>query len=101
MTTIIDNNFEKISLLFQNNFVLEAFVFGSIVSEKFNLKSDIDFIIKFYEINDPIEFGEKWWNVYFGLKNIFNREIDIIIEKDLTNEHFINEINKTKKKIYG
>lgn len=101
MNTIIENKREKCNDLFKNNSVLEAYIFGSILTDKFSTTSDIDFIINFEEITNPVVLGEKWWSAYYGLKEIFHRDIDIISENTLTNPYFIKEINKTKVKIYG
>jgi len=34
------------------------------------------------------------------LEQLFNRRVDLVIEKDLQNEVLIKELNRTKKKIY-
>ena len=101
MNKILTKNKEKVFKLFEENLVSNAYVFGSIVTEKFSKNSDIDFIINFNEKMDPLESGEKWWAVYYGLKQILNRNIDIVSEKYLSNKYFIEEIEKTKVKIYG
>jgi len=101
MNPLLRNNENSYTELFKNNSVTEAFVFGSVTTDKFNSQSDIDFIINFKEVSDPVELGEKWWNIYYGLKDIFKRNIDIVSENILTNPYFIKEIQKTKVKIYG
>ena len=98
---IIEPKKTEYTNLFENNLVSEAFLFGSVTTDNFNKDSDIDFIINFKEIDDPLQEGENWWNIFYGLKTIFNRNIDIVNEKNLTNPYFINEINNTKVKIYG
>jgi len=98
---VLSNKKENYIKLFNDNLVNEAYVFGSVVTDKFNNQSDIDFIINFQNISDPVELDEKWWNIYYGLKDIFKRNIDIISENNLKNEYFISEIQKTKVKIYG
>lgn len=34
------------------------------------------------------------------MEQLFNRKVDLVIEKDLQNEVLIKELNRTKKKIY-
>lgn len=101
MKKIIENKKEEFIELFKNNSVFDAYLFGSVITDEFTADSDIDFIINFEQIADPIELGEKWWNIYYGLKAIFQRKIDIVNESTLTNPYFVKELNKTKIKIYG
>ena len=99
MNEIITKNIKEIITLFENNKVKKAYIFGSVLSEKFNDESDIDLIIDLESNLSPTERGEIWWND--ELRNIFNKEIDIINENKIKNPYFLNEINKTKRLIYG
>ncbi len=87
--------------LFKEHKIEKAYIFGSILTENFNENSDIDFLIKFKEEIEPLEKGELWWNLHDELRNVFNRNIDIVTEKSLKNPYFIKELNETKKLIYG
>ncbi len=98
---IIETKKEEYVKLFEDNSVSNAYIFGSVITNNFNENSDLDFVINFKKIKDPVVLGEKWWNIYYGLKDIFSRNIDIISENNLTNPYFIEEINQTKIKIYG
>ena len=91
----------RITEIFKNHKVEKAYVFGSFLSENFNDKSDIDFLIRFEEGIAPLEKSELWWNLHDTLRDFFNREVDIITENSLKNPYFIKELNDTKKLIYG
>ena len=90
-----------LSRLFKENKIKNAYVFGSVVSDKFTDESDIDLLINFKEGLEPLEKGEIWWNLYDKLREIFNREVDLLIESSLKNPYFIEEINEKKQLIYA
>ncbi len=92
---------KEIQKIFERNKVENAFIFGSVLTGKFNENSDVDFLIKFKEGINPLEKGELWWSLHDDLRNLLNREIDIITENSLKNPYFIEELNNTKQKIYG
>ena len=41
------------------------------------------------------------YSLYDDLKNLFNKEVDLINENKIKNPYFIDEINKKKQLIYG
>ena len=87
--------------IFKDHKVKNAYVFGSVVGDKFTDESDIDILINFEEGLEPLEKGEIWWNLYDLLKMVFNREVDLLIESSLKNPYFIEEINEKKQLIYA
>jgi uncharacterized protein len=91
---------EVINLLRKHK-IKNAFMFGSAVTPRFGAESDIDLLINFKEGIDPLEAGEHWWDLHDELRDLFNREIDLVTERSLKNPYFINELNSTKILIYG
>ena len=87
--------------LFKEHKIKNAYVFGSVVSDKFTDESDIDILINFEDGLEPLERGEIWWNLYDKLREVFNREIDLLIESSLKNPYFIEDINEKKQLIYA
>jgi predicted nucleotidyltransferase len=87
--------------LFKEHKIKNAYVFGSVVSDKFTDESDIDILINFEDGLEPLEKGEIWWNLYDKLREVFNREIDLLIESSLKNPYFIEDINEKKQLIYA
>jgi predicted nucleotidyltransferase len=87
--------------LFKAYKIKNAYAFGSAVGDKFNEESDIDFLINFEEGLDSLEMGEIWWKLHDDLRDVFNREIDLVIENTLKNPYFIEEINEKKQLIYA
>jgi predicted nucleotidyltransferase len=79
--------------------VNELYAFGSVLSDKFNQESDIDFIVSIRS-NDPIEYAENYFDLKFELENIFNRKIDLLEQKSMRNKTFENLVNKQKVLVY-
>ena len=89
-----------IAILKKHN-IQNACVFGSVLTDGFNDKSDIDFIVNLKLNLDPVEAGGHLWDTYYELKDLLKREIDLLAEPSLKNPYFIKEINETKFPIYG
>ncbi len=78
----------------------ELYAFGSILTEKFNSQSDIDFIVSILS-NDPIEYAENYFALKFELEKIFKRKIDLLEQKAISNKTFENLVNKNKMLVYA
>ena len=97
---IFQSQLPLVNKLLKEHKIKSAYAFGSVVSNKFNDKSDIDLLINFEEGLDPIERGELMWQLQFALEDNLNREVDLIQEKTPRNPFFIKELNETKELIY-
>ena len=80
--------------------VNELYAFGSIVTNKLNQKSDIDFIVSLIS-TDPIEYAENYFELKFELERIFKRKIDLLEQKAIRNKTFENLVNKEKILVYA
>jgi len=80
--------------------IKRLYAFGSIVSEKFNDKSDIDFLISFDEKLSVEEYTNNYFALHYQLSELFNRKIDIVTERTLSNPYFIESVEETKQLIY-
>ncbi len=88
---------DKVCLAYK---VDELYAFGSILTDRFNLKSDIDFIVSIFA-NDPIEYAENYFELKFELEKIFKRKIDLLEQKAIRNKTFENLINRKKMLVYA
>ena len=97
---LITDNQDKINTLCISHNVKSLFAFGSVCTDKFNNKSDIDLLISF----NPMDYGD-YADAFFDLadqfENLFQRPVDLVTEKSLSNPYFIDSINKTKTLLYG
>lgn len=87
--------------LFKKYKIKNAYIFGSALTDKFDDKSDVDFLVNLQEGLDPVDAGGYLWDLEYELKDLLHREIDLLTERSLRNPYFITEINATKQPIYG
>lgn len=87
--------------LLQKHKIRSAYVFGSVLTDRFNEESDVDFLVNIEEGQDPVEAGGHLWDLYDDLRKLLNREVDLLTERSLKNPYFIQEVNQTKFSIYG
>ena len=97
---LIEINMDKIVALCKKYKVAKLWVFGSILTDRFNDDSDVDFsvIFDYHTINDLfITF------LYFieELENVLGRKVDLIDETAVSNKYFRKELDSTKQLIYG
>jgi len=99
MNLLIQNNLFQIKQIFLKHRVIRAYIFGSVCTDKFNDKSDIDFIIAF----DQRYFDgyvENYFELEDELRNLLNRNVDLVTEETIQNPYFKIVVNKTKTPIY-
>jgi len=96
----IDLHKEALFTLCDTYHVDKLFVFGSVLTDKFSSTSDIDLLVKFKPIDLTLYF-DNYFHLKEQLKDLFNREIDLIEEQTLKNPVLINSINRNKALIYG
>ncbi len=101
MDSSILSKIENLDKFFAKHKVEKAYIFGSVVTDKFDKNSDIDLLVKFKSGIPPLEKGELWWNLHDVLRDYLKREIDLVTEESLKNPYFIKELNQTKQLIYG
>jgi predicted nucleotidyltransferase len=80
--------------------VKRLYAFGSVVSGEFRHDSDIDFLISFAENLTPEEYADNYFSLHYKLRELFNREIDIVTERTLSNPYFIESVNESKELVY-
>jgi len=91
----------KVIQILKEHKVKDAYLFGSVLSSRFNEDSDVDFLVSYESFDDPVAFGDNIWDLRFALEDNLHRDVDLINEDNLKNPYFIQELNETKYKIYG
>ena len=80
--------------------VNSLYAFGSVLTDRFNEKSDIDMIVSFKKI--PLEnYADNYFDLKFTLQDILKRPVDLLEEQAIKNPFFLQNINKNKQLIYG
>lgn len=97
---LIELNLQKIFTLCRMHKVKQLFVFGSILTPRFNSKSDVDMIVGFEDM--PLEqYVDNYFSLKEALKKLLNREVDLLEENGIRNKILRENIDRTKQLIYG
>ncbi|MCL5990966.1 MAG: nucleotidyltransferase domain-containing protein [Bacteroidetes bacterium] len=100
MNDILLNKIEDLQNLCLTYSVKSMYAFGSVCTDRFNNNSDIDFLISFDNL--PIEkYTDNYFDLHNDLEKLFERKIDLLTDKSLSNPYFIKFIEQTKKLIYA
>jgi predicted nucleotidyltransferase len=74
-------------------------IFGSSLTGSFSDSSDIDVLVVFDK-----ESGIDSFDVYFDLKEklegVFNRSVDLVVEKKFRNPYFQSVVDRTRRVVY-
>jgi predicted nucleotidyltransferase len=100
MQKIIENKLEELKSICLSLNVKKLYLFGSAATDRFTENSDIDLLISFSESLSLKQYTDNYFTFYYKLKELFQRKIDIIPEKNLSNPFLIESINETKTLIY-
>lgn len=90
----------EIRILCQKNKVRNLYVFGSVLTDRFNDKSDIDLIVDI-DSNDPLDYADNYFNLKFALEELLNRQIDLLENKALKNPYLRENIDNYKTLLYA
>jgi predicted nucleotidyltransferase len=99
MTELEKNNNDIKQLCFAHK-VKRLYAFGSVLTNRYTAKSDIDFIVDFQpmEIN---QYADNYYDFKFSLENILHRPIDLLEEKAIKNPYFLQVVNNQRQLVYG
>ena len=100
MRNILTKNLKEINALCNTHNVKNLFAFGSVVTDKFSPKSDIDLLISFKPISDYGDYADNYFDLVEKLEKLLHRSVDLVTDKSLSNPYFIESINKTKTLLY-
>ena len=98
---LIYDNIDKIVALCKKYRVKNLYVFGSILTPRFNDDSDVDLLVNYEPEPDPLVLGENAINLYLDLQDVFGRKVDLVNEQFIKNPYFKKAIEGTKRLIYG
>ena len=96
----IDDYKNALTQLCVKNKVKSLYVFGSVLTNRFNNDSDIDMIVDIDSTN-PLEYANYYFNLKFALQDLLNRPIDLLENKAIRNSYLRQEIDNSKQLIYA
>ena len=74
-------------------------LFGSALTEDFSTSSDIDVLVTF-DTDEDIDLFDKYFELKEELQKIFNRPVDLVVDKNFRNPVFRECVNRTRAVIY-
>ena len=97
---LIQRNMAQIIALCEKHKVKELCVFGSVLTEKFNKNSDVDFTVVFNKAAVG-DYFTNYFDLKFALEELLHRDVDLIEYEAIHNPLFKKEVDYTKQTLYG
>lgn len=97
---LINDNIKQIITLCEMYKVSNLFAFGSILTERFNANSDVDFVVNFKK-NEIKDYFDNYFDLKYGLQDLLGREVDLVEEQTIKNPYLKENINTSKILIYN
>jgi predicted nucleotidyltransferase len=96
----LDNYKNSVVEFCRQNRVKSLYVFGSVLTDRFNEKSDIDLLVDIDAI-DPLVYADSYFNLKFALQDLFQRPVDLLEDKAVRNPFMRERIDGTKQLFYA
>ena len=96
----LEKYIREIRILCQKNKVKSLYVFGSVLTDRFMDKSDIDLIVDIDSI-DPLDYADNYFNLKFALEELLNKQIDLLEQKAIKNPYLRENIENSKNLLYA
>ncbi|MBD5215665.1 MAG: nucleotidyltransferase [Bacteroidales bacterium] len=99
---LVEINLQKIIELCQRFHVRKLWVFGSILTNRFSESSDVDLCVDFDKGKiDIFDYADNFFDFQYALEALFGRKVDITEDTAVRNPYFRQELNETRRLIYG
>jgi uncharacterized protein len=101
LPAVITENIEEIRALCREYHVTKLMVFGSAVKGTFDpAESDLDFVVEFSWHDDPMERGRRYLDLWKALKNLFGRQVDLLVASTIKNRYLAESIAEANQLLY-
>jgi uncharacterized protein len=96
---LIEKNIDSIKNLCEKHKVKELYIFGSVLTDRFNEASDIDILIQFddIELND---YFDNYMDFKEELESLLKYPVDLVENQAIKNPVFRQIVDRDKKLIY-
>lgn len=99
---LIELNMDRIIALCKKYKVAKLWVFGSILTPRFNDDSDVDLSVSFRKDEIALlDYADNFLDFLDELKTLFGRDVDLVSEDAVRNPYFRRKLDATKQLIYG
>ena len=75
-------------------------MFSSILTNRFNDKSDVDLVVDFNK-KEVEDYFDNYFDFKYSLEELLGREIDLLEEQTIKNPYLKKNVDATKTLIYG
>ncbi len=96
----LKNHAASILKLCETHRVKSLYAFGSVVTDAFNEKSDIDLLVDFESL-DVLDYSDNYFDLKFALEDMLKRPVDLLEDKAIKNPFFRQTINQQRQLVYG
>ena len=96
MEKTVAQNLPQIKLLMLQYGVEHAYLFGSAARDTMTEQSDVDFIIKFPDGMNYVNYADNYFALADALEALLHKNVDLVTEKTLKNPYLLQNINRHK-----
>jgi len=97
----IARHVEEVAAICREKHVRRLAIFGSALRDDFSPeKSDVDLIVEF-EQQMPVSYFENYFSLLENLRNLFARNVDLLVWDSIRNPYFRKEVESTREIIYA
>jgi len=101
MIDLVEQNRAAVAELCRKYRVKRLEVFGSAADGTFDPeRSDLDFLVDFLPM-EPGPHARAYFGMWFGLQDLFDRNVDLVEAPAVTNPYFLNTIEPHRSTVYA
>lgn len=76
-------------------------IFGSVLTRRFDPRTaDLDFLVEFLPLQ-PGEYADAYFGLLEALRELFQRNVDLVMTGAIRNRYFIESINRNRTVLYA
>ena len=101
MNPLIEEKRDELLRLCAKYRVRRLELFGSALSDQFDpATSDLDFLVEFLPLQ-PGERADAYFELLNALRELFQRNVDLVMAKAIRNRYFLESINRNRTLLYA
>ena len=100
MTPLIKRRLPELQELCKAHNVESFYLVGSASRDEMKSNSDLDFLVRFSSNIQVLDYFDNYLDLLLKLKELFQKNVDLISEKSLRNPILIKSLNDSKIAIY-
>ena len=97
---LIQRHISQIIALCEKHKVVSLYVFGSVLTDRFNNDSDIDLVVVFDKAGVE-DYFENYFDFKYALQDLLEREVDLVEDQTIRNKYLRQNVDASTQLIYG